>query len=84
MYVNGSFLDRSRFMKNFRFDTICNITQELQEPLWERLNCASGHIWKYHQFLQKMYKCWREIAFRPVSNSVLLYLSLRSFSAIGI
>ncbi len=29
MYVSS--WDRGRFMKNFRFNTICNITQELQE-----------------------------------------------------
>ncbi len=53
----GSSLDGGRFMKNFRFDTICNITQESQEI--QRFNCACGSIVKsavikYHQLLSKI------------------------------
>ena len=33
--------DSGGFMKNFRFDTICNIAQELQ-----RFSCACGFIGK--------------------------------------
>ena len=46
-----------RFMKNFCFDTICNITQEPQKL--QSLNCACGFIGKsvltkYHQLLTKV------------------------------
>ncbi len=43
-YNYGSSWHRGRFMKNFRSDTICNITQEPQEL--ERYNCACGFICK--------------------------------------
>ena len=53
---NGSSYDRGCFMKNFRFDTICNITQELL-----RFNCDWGFIVKsvvikYHQLLSNVLK----------------------------
>ena len=39
--MHGSSCDRGRFMKKtFRFDTICNTTQEPQEL--HRLKCACG------------------------------------------
>ncbi len=46
-------------MKNFRFDTICNIIQEPQEL--QRFNCAfrfisKSAVIKYHQLLPKV-KC---------------------------
>ncbi len=46
-----------RFMKNFRFNTICNITQEPQEL--QRHNCACRFIGKSavikcHQLLSKV------------------------------
>ena len=31
IFMDGSSSDRGGFMKNFRFKTICNITQELQD-----------------------------------------------------
>ncbi len=43
--LNSSSSNRGSFMKSFRFDTICNITQEPQEL--QRYNCA------YHGFLSK-------------------------------
>ena len=62
-------------MKNFRFDTIYNITQEPQEL--QRYNCAYGlmgksAVIKYHQLLSKVLSIsssiglgiLREIAFR--------------------
>ncbi len=53
----GSSCDRGRFMKNFRFETLCNITQESQDP--QTFNCACGFIGKsavtkYHQLLSKV------------------------------
>ena len=55
--IYGSFWHRGRFMKTFRFDTICNITQEPQALLI--LNCACGFIGKsalikYQQLLSKV------------------------------
>ena len=46
-----------RFMKNFHYDTICNILQESQEL--QRFNCACGFISKsavskYYQLLTKV------------------------------
>ena len=51
--------DRGHFMKNFRFDTICNITEELQE-----LNCFCGFIGnstiiKYLIAVKSLYKLTR-------------------------
>ena len=40
----GSSLDRSRFMKNFRFDTISKSTQELQDL--QRYICV--RVWCGH------------------------------------
>ncbi len=37
------FLSKGRFMENFRFDTICNITQEPQKL--QSLNCISFTRW---------------------------------------
>ncbi len=42
--MHGTSLDRGLFIKNFRFDTICNINEESQEI--ERFTCASGFIGK--------------------------------------
>ncbi len=43
-------------MKNFRFDTICNVTRDLQEV--QRFNCGCGLIGKSavikHQLLSKV------------------------------
>ena len=50
----GSSYDRCRF--NFRFDTNCNMTQELQE--FQRHNkivpVGSSGVIKYHQLLSKV------------------------------
>ena len=35
----GSWWDRGHFMKKFRFNTICNITQEPQELQWYNRAC---------------------------------------------
>ncbi len=48
---------RGRFMKNFRFNTICNITQEPQEL--QRYNRAcrfigKSAVMKRHQLLSKV------------------------------
>ncbi len=75
-------------MKNFRFDTICNITQEPQElqrfnlyPLVYRQVCcetispiAVKSYFKYQ---------WVSI-FRLVSSSFLLYLSLKYMYSISL
>ncbi len=63
----GSSWDRGRFMKDFRFDTICNSTQEPQDL--QKFNCACEFI-KYHQLLSKNYeyKYWQEIEFRSVQT----------------
>ena len=50
-------LEICRFMKNFRFDTICNITQKAQKL--QRFNCVCGFIGKSalikcHQLLSKV------------------------------
>ncbi len=66
-------------MKNFHFNTICNITQEPQEL--QRYNRAcrflgKSAVIKMSSVAIKSYKYYQEIAFRPVSNSYLLSLSL--------
>ena len=52
----GGSCDRGRFMKNFRFDTICNITQEPQDL--QTFGCVCGSIVhaviKFHQLLSKV------------------------------
>ncbi len=55
--IDGSPWDRGRFVKNFDFDTIYNITQESE---LQRYNCASGFFYKsavikYHQLLSKVF-----------------------------
>ena len=61
-----------RFMKNFRFNRICKITQEPQE-----LHRACRFIGKSAVIMSsiaiKRYKFEQEIAFWPGSNSFLLY-----------
>ncbi len=54
----GSWWDRGRFMKNFRFNTICNITQEPQQL--QRYNRACRFIGKSavikcHQLFQVLH-----------------------------
>ncbi len=69
-------------MKNLGFNTICNITQKPKElPRYNRAcrfigKCA---VIKYH-FAIKSYKCYQEIAFRPVSNRHPVSLALRVIS----
>ncbi len=51
--MRGGSCYRGRFMKNFRFDINCNITQEPQEL--QKLSCACGFIGKspaikYHRY----------------------------------
>ncbi len=66
-------------MRNFCFDTVCNITlkkDKPQEP--QRFNCGSWFIGKSgvvknKKNAVKSYKYHWEISFRPVSNSFLLY-----------
>ena len=48
-------IDKGRFMKKFRFNTICSITQENHK----NYNCVCGFIGKsavikYHQLLSKV------------------------------
>ena len=59
-------------MKNFRFDTICNITQKLRKL--HRSNCVYGFIGKYavtkcHQLLSKVLS--RPIQRNSVFNQLL-------------
>ncbi len=66
-------------VKNFRFNAICNITQEPQEL--QRYNRAcrfidKSAVTKCHQLLSKVISTAVKIAFPPVSNRYLLYLSL--------
>ncbi len=55
MYGNSR--DRGRFMKSFRFDTICNITQEPQElqnsivPVGSSASLLRENIINYYQNL---------------------------------
>ncbi len=68
-------------MKNFRFNTICNITQKPKEL--QRYNRACRFtgkcaVIKMSSVAIKSYKCHQEIAFRPVSNRHLVSLALRS------
>ena len=76
----GSSWDRDCFIKNFCFNTICNITQETQKL--QRCNCACGFIGKsavikYHQLLSKLISINRETFCFSTSynNSSLLYPS---------
>ncbi len=65
MYVSS--WDTGRFVKNFRFNTIGNVIQELQEL--QRLNCACGVIGKFiggDAIAVKSYKYQREIVFWSV------------------
>ncbi len=66
--------DKGRFMKNFRFNTFCNITYEPQELF----KCACRFIGKfaaiqYRQWLSKVMSINVD-AFRSVSNSFMLYV----------
>ncbi len=84
--IYGSWWDGSRFMKNIRFNTICNITQEPQEL--QRYNRACRFIGKStvikcHQVLSKVTSIKQEIAFRPVSNRPLVSASLISHDNIS-
>ncbi len=66
-------------MKNFRFNTICNITQKPKEL--QRYNRACRFIGKcmccdkMSSVAMKSYKCYQEIAFRPDSNRHLVSLA---------
>ncbi len=76
-------------MKNFRFDTICNINQEPHAI--QRFNCACWFIGKsavikYPQLLSKVIisiNCM-DIAFSTVSKSFLLYPSFLKNSIVGL
>ena len=63
------------FMNKIRFDTICNIIQEI--PELQRYNYAysSSEVWcdKISSILLSKVKCidGMEVAFRPVSNSFI-------------
>ncbi len=67
-------------MKNFRFNTICNIIQEPQELNKNTRACrfiGKSAVIKCHQLLSKVTGILKqEIAFRPVSNSYLVSLPL--------
>ena len=80
----GTSCARGCFMKNFCFDTICNITQETQELYCLWVHRQVGVI-KYHQLLSKVLKVLtgNRVTLRIISNSFPLYfpLTLCSFIA---
>ncbi len=67
-------------MKNFRFNTICNITQEPQELQRYNRVCrfiGKSAVIKCHQLLSKVTCMNRRL--RPDSNRYLVSLSLKVF-----
>ena len=61
-----------RFMKNFRFNTSCNNTQEPQEL--QRCNCVWGYIVMSAVIISfkktLSYEYWGKIVFQPVQICV--------------
>ncbi len=76
----SSLMYRGCFMKNFHFNTICNITQEPREL--QTYICACGFIGKsavikYNLLLSKVTSINRKSHFDQVAISFLLYPSLK-------
>ena len=68
----GSSWDSGRFMKNFHFDSICNITQDSQDL--QQYNCACGFIHKSavikcHQLLSKAISINRKSHFDQLATA---------------
>ncbi len=83
MYGGTSSFESGCFMKDFCLNTICNITQELQELQRLKYVCVfivKSAVIKYHQLLSKVTSIKRKLRFNQLvtassSNPSLLTLS---------